>query len=91
MALNQRGKVRLEYDGHGDRGRITQGHGDRVSAAVIVREIMEVVSFEHLYVEKLFHGTRVEVAPNIVLDGLDTRYSKGGSRTHMHFVSELQL
>ena len=49
---------------------------------------MEVVSFEHLYVEKLFHGTRVEVAPNIVLDGLDTRYSKGGSRTHMNFVSD---
>ena len=49
---------------------------------------MELVSFEHLYVDMLYHGTKVEVVPNIVMDGLDTRYSKGGSRTHMHFVSD---
>ena len=37
----------------------------------------------------LYHGTKVEVVPNIVMDGLDTRYSKGGSRTHLHFVSDV--
>ena len=90
IVLKQGKKERLEFDCWEDKIRCIQGHGRTVGSNVHFEEIFTEVSFDKNYTDMLYHGTLVEYVPSIVTEGIDRRFSKCGTRCHLHFTDQIE-
>ena len=91
--IENRGKIRFTRSFADDGApmlRAAQGHSKGVSNRLAMEEVLTEVSPGHpKWQGRVFHGAKEEAWPNIVLEGLSTKYSKGRSgekRTHIHLV-----
>ena len=89
VVLKQSGKkIRLEYDCNGDKIRSVQGFGQTVGDNVDWDKIFEKVDMYNHFTEKLFHGTKIEFVPSVCTKGIDRRFSKCGTRCHVHLTDQ---
>ena len=83
-------KVRLEYDCNGYKIRSIQGFGSTVGGNVDWSKIFEKVDKHNHYVKMLYHGTKIEYVSSLCMDGIDRRFSKCGTRVHVHLTDQYE-